>query len=205
MNLDKIKPFFDAHNFGDKFSFAAEYQKIVRPRLERLAEADGELYILPLKRVPEMTLDADQFPPVVTFSWDDGAGIWTLPVQILYSDEALDKAVEENRRLFETREYENYLASPEIHTNNYNCTTQAENLARKFHDTYEELAPSFGYETRKDTKQFDPESPNGRLMIAVCAKLLERNNNLPAEIEKRLTTVYSNDIIEMVKSEWFKL
>jgi hypothetical protein len=41
-------------------------------------------------------------------------------------------------------------------------------LARKFHDTYERLAPSFGYETREDTKQFDPESKNGRLMIAVC-------------------------------------
>ena len=41
-------------------------------------------------------------------------------------------------------------------------------LARRFHDTYERLAPSFGYETRADTKAFDPESPNGRLMTAVC-------------------------------------
>lgn len=39
--------------------------------------------------------------------------------------------------------------------------------AREFHDTYERLAPSFGYETRPDTKAFDPESPNGQLMIAV--------------------------------------
>ena len=28
----------------------------------------------------------------------------------------------------------------------------------------------FGYETRSDTKKFDPLSPNGRLMIAVCAE-----------------------------------
>lgn len=45
----------------------------------------------------------------------------------------------------------------------------AELLARWFHDTYERLAPSFGYETRPDTKAFDPTSANGRLMIAVCA------------------------------------
>ena len=46
-----------------------------------------------------------------------------------------------------------------------------EEIARKFHDTYERLAPSFGYETRADTKAFDPESPNGRLMMAVCAEV----------------------------------
>lgn len=48
--------------------------------------------------------------------------------------------------------------------------TSAE-LARKFHETYERLAPQFGYETRKETKQFDPDSPNGRLMIAVMEEL----------------------------------
>lgn len=44
-------------------------------------------------------------------------------------------------------------------------------LARLFHDTYEELAPNFGYVTRQETRQFDPLSPNGRLMIAVCARV----------------------------------
>lgn len=44
-------------------------------------------------------------------------------------------------------------------------------LAIRFHETYERLAPSFGYETRPDTKVFDPESKNGRLMVAVCAAL----------------------------------
>lgn len=42
-------------------------------------------------------------------------------------------------------------------------------LARRFHDAYERLAPSFGYETSQDTKVFDPASANGKLMIAVCA------------------------------------
>ena len=46
-----------------------------------------------------------------------------------------------------------------------------EELARRFHDTYERLAPEYGYTTREDTKEFDPDSPNGKLMIAVCATL----------------------------------
>jgi hypothetical protein len=48
---------------------------------------------------------------------------------------------------------------------------EPEKLARQFHDTYERLAPQFGYETRADTKAFDPTSPNGRLMTAVCAEV----------------------------------
>jgi len=55
-------------------------------------------------------------------------------------------------------------------------TSPAEGLAVFFHETYERLAPSFGYETRKDTKAFDPESPNGKLMIAVCGEVLESIN-----------------------------
>jgi hypothetical protein len=47
----------------------------------------------------------------------------------------------------------------------------AELIARRFHDTYERLAPSFGYETRADTKAFDPTSPNGKLMTAVCGEV----------------------------------
>lgn len=48
---------------------------------------------------------------------------------------------------------------------------QWEALARRFHETYERLAPKFGYETRFDTKTFDPATPNGRLMIAVLTEL----------------------------------
>lgn len=47
-----------------------------------------------------------------------------------------------------------------------------EQLAIFFHETYERLAPSYGYETRKDTRAFDSESANGRLMIAVCGEVL---------------------------------
>jgi len=47
-------------------------------------------------------------------------------------------------------------------------------LAKLFHDTYEKLAPTYGYETRSGTKIFDPASPNGKLMIAVCKIILTR-------------------------------
>lgn len=51
-------------------------------------------------------------------------------------------------------------------------TTEGLRLAKLFHDTYERLAPEFGYETRPDTKEFDPESKNGKLMIAVCSEVV---------------------------------
>ena len=50
--------------------------------------------------------------------------------------------------------------------------TDAERWARLFHDTYETLAPGYGYETRPETREFDPTSSNGRLMMAVCANVV---------------------------------
>jgi len=47
-----------------------------------------------------------------------------------------------------------------------------EEIAILFHETYERLAPQFGYETRKDTKEFDKNSPNGKLMVAVIGEIL---------------------------------
>ena len=47
-------------------------------------------------------------------------------------------------------------------------------LAILFHETYERLAPKFGYETREETKKFNPKSNNGRLMIAVCGEILKK-------------------------------
>lgn len=52
----------------------------------------------------------------------------------------------------------------------------SESLARKFHETYERLALQFGYETRQETKAFDPNTPNGRLMAAVCEEIIEKNH-----------------------------
>jgi hypothetical protein len=47
-------------------------------------------------------------------------------------------------------------------------------IAAAFHETYERLAPRFGYTTREDTRAFNSDSPNGRLMIAVCEELAPR-------------------------------
>jgi hypothetical protein len=47
-----------------------------------------------------------------------------------------------------------------------------EQLARRFHEIYERLAPQFGYVTRQNTRKFDPTSANGRLMMATCRALL---------------------------------
>lgn len=45
-------------------------------------------------------------------------------------------------------------------------------LAEAFHSAYERLAPQFGYTTREDTKRFEHNSPNGKLMTAVCSEVL---------------------------------
>ena len=51
---------------------------------------------------------------------------------------------------------------------------RAEILAMRFHNTYERLAPAFGYKTRKETGVPWSEVPtsNKQLMIAVCATIL---------------------------------
>ena len=49
-----------------------------------------------------------------------------------------------------------------------------EELAKRFHETYERLAPSFGYETRKESAKpwADVPENNKRLMIAVCGEII---------------------------------
>lgn len=50
------------------------------------------------------------------------------------------------------------------------CTSEAEQLAQDFHETYERLAPRFGYETRRESAKPWAEVPeqNRGLMTAVC-------------------------------------
>lgn len=60
-----------------------------------------------------------------------------------------------------------------------------EQVARIFHETYERLAPSFGYETRQDTRDFDPTTPNGRLMIAVCGEVASALRTPPSTEERQ--------------------
>lgn len=51
----------------------------------------------------------------------------------------------------------------------------AEQLAKAFHETYERLAPGFGYKTREATAVpwHDVPEANRLLMIAVCQELLD--------------------------------
>jgi len=52
------------------------------------------------------------------------------------------------------------------------CFREAQSLAECFHEAYERLAQQFGYMTREETRTFDHQSANGRLMVAVCQELL---------------------------------
>jgi hypothetical protein len=56
------------------------------------------------------------------------------------------------------------------------CAARAEALARRFHDTYERLAPDHGYTTREASRKPWEDVPknNRQLMVAVCAELLSR-------------------------------
>jgi hypothetical protein len=62
-----------------------------------------------------------------------------------------------------------------------NVTPEA--LARRFHETYERLAPGFGYRTRESSAVLWEEVPdvNRRLMIAVCAEILGPVHDLDPE------------------------
>ena len=55
-------------------------------------------------------------------------------------------------------------------------------LARRFHELYEELAPTAGYETRLETRVPWDELPreNRFLMIAVCTVILKEMADEPA-------------------------
>jgi hypothetical protein len=77
----------------------------------------------------------------------------------------------------------------------------AEKFAKLFHDTYEQLAPEFGYETRNDTKDFDSLSKNGRLMIAVCESVmmpaLDDARREQAEKDARILEKQAQDLVDM--------
>lgn len=59
---------------------------------------------------------------------------------------------------------------------------EAYRLARKFHELYEEQAPFFGYVTNPNSREFYPNSNNGRLMAYVCKNIIDDE---VSEAEKR--------------------
>lgn len=62
--------------------------------------------------------------------------------------------------------------------------SEACRIARRFHEFYEQSAQFFGYETKKETKNFDPESPNGRLMVWVCYEIIKEERQRILELAK---------------------
>lgn len=102
-------------------------------------------------------------------------------------------------------------------------------ITKKFHDTYEKLSKEYDYETRKETRVFDINSSNGKLMYAtvneVIKPILEENQELKKQIENKYEKVgaltgellyeentklinqqkefikYMNDIIEYLETE----
>lgn len=46
-------------------------------------------------------------------------------------------------------------------------------LAEKFYEIYERIAPLYNYETNHKTKVFNPNSENGMVMIATCDEILK--------------------------------
>ena len=62
-------------------------------------------------------------------------------------------------------------------------TYSADDVAKMFHETYEDLAPEFGYETRIDTRKDWKEVPenNRELMKATCKTVV--NSLIPGLIE----------------------
>jgi hypothetical protein len=76
---------------------------------------------------------------------------------------------------------------------------EAYRLAKRFHEFYEQSAPAFGYKTKEETKEFDPESPNGRLMAWVCFQIVkEEKQKVLKDIcphpRKLLGSVEKNDV-----------
>ena len=55
----------------------------------------------------------------------------------------------------------------------------AEMMAQKFHETYERLAPDYGYRTREASAKpwADVPEQNKRLMVATCRELIRWMDN----------------------------
>ena len=71
-------------------------------------------------------------------------------------------------------------------------------LPRKFHEAYERLAPTFGYETREDTKEFDADSSNGKLMGAVVNEVMTKAlEDTREEAVREFAKYHDNDMYDL--------
>ena len=76
-------------------------------------------------------------------------------------------------------------------------------ITKKFHDTYEKLASEYTYGTREDTKVFDINSNNGKLMYAtvneIVSPILKENKILRENAE------HNDKVVDKVNWENLKL
>ena len=77
-------------------------------------------------------------------------------------------------------------------------------ITKKFHDTYEKLASEYTYETREDTKVFDINSNNGKLMYAtvneIVSPILKENEQLKDNWNKLKDYIKETKLKEFEKS-----
>ena len=90
-------------------------------------------------------------------------------------------------------------------------------ITKEFHDKYEKLASEYTYETREDTKVFDINSNNGKLMYAtvneIVSPILKENKILKENAENNDKVVdkvnWENMLLkkenEQLKYNWNKL
>lgn len=78
-------------------------------------------------------------------------------------------------------------------------------ITKKFHYTYEKLASEYTYETRKDTKVFDINSNNGKLMYAtvneIVSPILKENKQLKEEKRKVRDYINKHCVNEKISKE----
>ena len=75
---------------------------------------------------------------------------------------------------------------------------EAAKLAKVFHETYERLAPTFGYATRiESAKPWEQVPPTNKdLMIAVCQEIISKHFPEPS--------VPVSELKEMLSMEWMQ-
>lgn len=127
------------------------------------------------EQVPSKERDTPRTDAVVSDGWSgDAACVSYADCQAIERDltAEIERLQRENVRLTAICEYGHQWETDGARSERAGHEPgSALDLAKRFHEVYERLAPSFGYETRTETRVFDPESKNGRLMVAVCAEL----------------------------------
>lgn len=72
-------------------------------------------------------------------------------------------------------------------------------ITKKFHDTYEKLASEYAYKTREDTKVFDINSNNGKLMYAtvneIVSPILKENKKQKEAINKTIEYIRNHQLV----------